>query len=209
MSHLFSYEIDERNLRVQLKNLDIPQREEAWQRFESFADAHPIVMQRQAFKGFQFKVNPQALMPVIFGGIILLFSLLLYNFVSIKKDPNAQTAVASAPANKVLQSVLVIKNEASAVTSSPEQKVEVASPVVTTELAVTPTTAVSELTAKPLEKNDAVEQAFAAQAAEKQMVATPEGSVSKKKRRRAEEAALSALKPTVVSEDEEAGEIPQ
>jgi hypothetical protein len=157
----------------------------------------------------QFKINRQAAMPAIFGAIILVFSLLLYNFVSIKKDPTVETTPAAANPSPEAQAPIILANESAPLTTPTEQKVEVKTPDLKSEMVAKPVITAAEPTVKPSEKLDVVEQAVADQAAEKQITATPEATVSKKQRRRAEEATLKALKPTVVSEDEEAGEIPQ
>ena len=57
MSNHFSYEIDERNLRIQLKNFEVSQREDAWQKYEAFAQQNPLEPINQGFSGFQIKIN--------------------------------------------------------------------------------------------------------------------------------------------------------
>ncbi len=86
MSH-FKYEIDERNLRVQLKSNEVAFSEEAWQKFDSFASAQKNLMGHEAVRRFSLSVNRNVVLPVVFGSVIVLFSLLLFNFINIK-NPN-------------------------------------------------------------------------------------------------------------------------
>ena len=72
MSTIFSYEIDERNLRVQLKNLEIPLKEEAWQKFEIFKQTNTQIEQTPFLQNLQFRLNRNVVMPAIFGSITFL-----------------------------------------------------------------------------------------------------------------------------------------
>jgi hypothetical protein len=86
MSH-FKYEIDERNIRLQLKAMEMPFSEEAWQKFESYSSTHSSLAAEASVKRFQFSLNRNVILPTVFGAVIVSFSLLLFNFVNIK-DPN-------------------------------------------------------------------------------------------------------------------------
>lgn len=88
MSSHYSYEIDERNLRNRLKGNEIPFNEDAWQRFENYRQIHPKPQGiEEVVKKISFTINRNVILPVLFGGVILAFSVLLFNFVSIKKKP--------------------------------------------------------------------------------------------------------------------------
>ncbi|MES2679794.1 MAG: hypothetical protein V4635_07920 [Bacteroidota bacterium] len=90
MSH-FKYEINERNLRMQLKDNSVPFNEEAWLKFESFSATQKNYTHENVMKRFNVSLNRNIILPVVFGGVIVLFSLLLFNFVNIK-NPNQETA---------------------------------------------------------------------------------------------------------------------
>lgn len=84
MSNHFTYEIDERNLRVKLKDFELPYNNEAWHKFEA-----ALVTQKKDTEenkpSIKISLNRRFVLPVIFGSIILLFSIVLFNFISIKK----------------------------------------------------------------------------------------------------------------------------
>lgn len=86
MSNQFTYEIDERKLRMQLKDLEYPLSENSWQKFESFA-ATNVMHNASAGKGtFRLNLNRNIVLPVVFGAVVVSFSLLLLNFVSLKPN---------------------------------------------------------------------------------------------------------------------------
>ena len=106
MSH-FKYEINERNLRVQMKDNSVPYTDEAWQKFENYSASQKQHTHGSVMTQFNLSLNRNVVLPVVFGGVIVLFSLLLFNFVNIK-NPALETAdvkteptpasVAAAPA---------------------------------------------------------------------------------------------------------------
>jgi hypothetical protein len=94
MNNHFTYEINERNLRIQLKEFVLPVKEDAWQKFEAFSDTTVSHRRESRVKEFNFNLNRNIVLPVVFGVIIILFSFLLVNFISIKnpKKENDQKA---------------------------------------------------------------------------------------------------------------------
>lgn len=105
MSNHFTYEIDERNLRMQLGDHVVPYKEEAWYKFESFSDSQIQSRRDNRMKGISITLNRNVVLPVVFGVIVILFSFLLVNFISIKnpKTNSDQKAEASLiPAQKEL-----------------------------------------------------------------------------------------------------------
>lgn len=217
MSKHFSYEIDERNLRVQLKNLEVPHRTEAWSKFEVYADAHPIITQKPVFAGFDLKLSRQVVMPAIFGAIIILFSFLLYNFVSIKKDKEASPALT-----EVVDSPEILEAAAAGAPESPKQEMLVSNVVANTSQDAIATPSEKEVAAKAaiekkvenpiaVEEKAPIKQDTGISPTQEvaQASLTPDTNLQKKKRRRQEEEAVSALKPTMVSEEEAAAELPQ
>jgi len=99
MSSHFNYEIDERNLRARLKGMSLPYQEEAWSQFEEYSESHQLSGKHSIsmMPSIKFNVNRTLILPFVFGGVIILFSFLLFNFISIKKKPEAKTAIAEKP----------------------------------------------------------------------------------------------------------------
>ena len=88
----FKYEINERSLKMQLKGHTLQFHEEAWTKFEIFSAAQKSAVQENVFSRFQISINRNVVLPLVFGAVIVLFSLLLFNFVNIK-NPGFETAV--------------------------------------------------------------------------------------------------------------------
>ncbi|MFN7911378.1 MAG: hypothetical protein ACK5QC_06105 [Bacteroidota bacterium] len=84
MSSHFNYEIDEKSLRQKLLNYSSPLDNDAWQRFETHRNQKPKSSSiESAFKNIQFGINKSVVLPLVFGTVIIAFSYLLYNFISI------------------------------------------------------------------------------------------------------------------------------
>ncbi|MDP3555948.1 MAG: hypothetical protein Q8T03_01165 [Bacteroidota bacterium] len=94
MSSHFNYEIDERNMRNQLKDLEVSFKEEAWQNYEAYAKQFQSVHKTQLLPNFNFALNRTVIMPLVFGGIIILFSILLFNFINIKNSSPKKSEVS-------------------------------------------------------------------------------------------------------------------
>jgi hypothetical protein len=97
MSSHFNYEIDERNLRGKLKNLSFPYSDEAWNSYEAFSEANKKAYKAPVLPTVKLNLNRNVVLPVIFGAVIILFSMLLFNFISIKKAPETRTAKVPEP----------------------------------------------------------------------------------------------------------------
>ncbi|MEO6304077.1 MAG: hypothetical protein ABIP51_12985 [Bacteroidia bacterium] len=100
MSSHFNYEIEERNMRSQLKELEVTFKEEAWLNYEVYASQFQSVHKTQLIPNFNFALNRTVILPVVFGGIIILFSFLLFNFINIKNTKStAKNNVSEMKAN--------------------------------------------------------------------------------------------------------------
>jgi len=92
MSNHFTYEINERNVRMQLKGHKFEAKESDWLRFQEHTSEN--VSFRKGIKvadKFNITLNRNVILPLVFGIIILAFSLLLVNFMSIKNKNNSLT----------------------------------------------------------------------------------------------------------------------
>src|SRR5687767_11455373 len=97
MSKQFIYAIDEQNLRGKLTSMLAPVREDAWSRFDSYAVAHARPVEASRFKNFNIPLNRATVLPAAFAVIIIFFSFLLFNFISINpKKANLTHPVTSA-----------------------------------------------------------------------------------------------------------------
>jgi hypothetical protein len=107
MSNHFTYEINEAGLRAKLKNIAIPVNEDSWRRFESYSDANFIAPEPVSwFQNVQIGLNRNVVIPVVFGVVIIMFSLLLFNFVSIKNPSKASVSKQNIVVNPPVATVL-------------------------------------------------------------------------------------------------------
>lgn len=116
MSSHFNYEIEERNMRNQLKELELSFKEEAWLNYEEYAKQFQSVHKTQLIPNFNFALNRTLILPIVFGGIIILFSFLLFNFINIKNT-------------KTKQEVTEVKAPVTTLKPKPEPKKQIIVPV--------------------------------------------------------------------------------
>jgi hypothetical protein len=194
MSSHFNYEIDERNVRNQLKALEMPFKEEAWYSYEAYAKQVQSTHKSQLLPNFNFALNRNVVLPVVFGAIIVLFSFLLFNFINIKNTKTEKKEVVEtkpavtsisvekkAPAPKKEIKVIEVKKEvapATASTAPSNSAAAVITSTVNTIAKATPLTTNNSVSVKPIFSNTAV----AAQ--NNQLAGSPSTFDPKKKKRR-------------------------
>jgi len=194
MSSHFNYEIDERNVRNQLKALEMPFKEEAWYSYEAYAKQVQSTHKSQLLPNFNFALNRNVVLPVVFGAIIVLFSFLLFNFINIKNTKTEKKEVVEtkpavtsisvekkAPAPKKEIKVIEVKKEvapATASTAPSNSAAAVITSTVNTIAKATPLTTNNSVAVKPIFSNTAV----AAQ--NNQLAGSPSTFDPKKKKRR-------------------------
>lgn len=198
----FTYEIDERNLRLKMKEFTVPVKEEAWQKFESFSEASGNQNRENRLKNFNFSLNRSVVLPSVFGVIIILFSFLLVNFVSIKNPSrvNEQKVEAKpviAPTPAVVAAAKVQEPTPAPVAEiKPEVKVE-AAPILETKAEV-------KVASLPEVKPETPAVAPAKVEATPEVVSDEEKARLKAERRAARAAERQKLKeisPTPISEE--------
>ncbi|MCW3075785.1 MAG: hypothetical protein JWO32_394 [Bacteroidetes bacterium] len=113
MSSHFNYEIDEQNLRGKLKEYVLPGKEEMWTQFENFSDLNRSGFKSSALPSFNININRTLILPFVFGGVVILFSLLLFNFISIKNKNLA---------NSIKQPLMPVKKTQSPLPSKPSKQ---------------------------------------------------------------------------------------
>lgn len=155
MSSHFNYEIDEHNLRSKLKELGLPGKEEMWIQFENFSDLNRSGFKSNSLPSFNFNINRTLILPFVFGGVVILFSLLLFNFISIKNKnltdtiktvvpiKKTQSSVPSTP-SKIILPALKIKSDSLLIASTHKT-------ATTSSIAATPTVQVLNPTTVSLE----------------------------------------------------------
>lgn len=123
MSNHFTYEIDERNLRRQLNDHALPYKEEAWHNFERYTSAQNTFKRENRMKSLNVTLSRNVVLPVVFGVIVILFSFLLVNFISIK-NPKAADQKVEANIVPTLHQSAVTESKSSEKATSPviEQK---------------------------------------------------------------------------------------
>ncbi len=143
MSSHYSYDIDERNLRLKLKANEIPFTEDIWLKFESYQQTH----QKQqsiddVVKKFSFKINRNVVLPIVFGAVIIAFSLLLFNFINIKAKPKIIANIPSTTAaiKKIEPKPALIKKTVLTDSTTSTKKDTLA--IKTTSVLTTPTLAI-------------------------------------------------------------------
>jgi hypothetical protein len=120
MSSHFNYEIEERNMRNQLKALELSFKDDAWHSYEAYAKQFQSTHKAQLIPNFNFALNRTVVLPVVFGVIIVLFSFLLFNFINIKNAKQPKKEVSEVKATPV---------QSNSVKQKPEQKKEVVAPI--------------------------------------------------------------------------------
>ena len=94
MSNHFNYEIEERNMRNQLKDLETPFKEEAWLSYEAYYKKFNDNRKKQLLPNFNFTLNRTVILPLVFGIVIIAFSFLLFNFITIKTKKSSVSEIA-------------------------------------------------------------------------------------------------------------------
>lgn len=150
MSSHFNYEIEERNMRNQLKEMEVSFKEEAWLNYEAYAKQFQSVHKTQLLPNFNFALNRTVILPVVFGGIIILFSFLLFNFINIKNIKT--TAKTSAPEMKANLDAVTEKpkTEPQKQIITPVKKEEPKQEIITNTVAAQPTINTANMVAKTL-----------------------------------------------------------
>lgn len=92
MSSQFSYELDERQIKILMQSGEVDYNETAWQRFESNMTKEVTI---PSVSGFSPKINlgisRSIIVPILFVGLIGSLSVLLFSFVDFKKKEEVVT----------------------------------------------------------------------------------------------------------------------
>lgn len=107
----FTYEINESKIREQLKAFEIEPTADDWNAIVNIQIAESKVNRRNMDSVINFTLNRNILIPAAFGLMLVTFSILIFNFISIKpsvnsvdnaetlKTPEPSTAIGTTPSN--------------------------------------------------------------------------------------------------------------
>lgn len=146
MSRYFKYEIDEKGLRSKLAGKEMPVTEDEWTKFETYAASQKTSVAGSAWKSINININRTYFLPGAFGAIVIVFSLVLYNFVSIRRPNHNMLLVkpSTVSQQKSNQPTILVKKETTKIYTTTKGKVSLELPE--TKLATEPPLTVTEIT---------------------------------------------------------------
>ncbi len=93
MSSPFSYDLDERQIKIILQHAELEYNEEAWHNFEAIAPLETKFSYGKSIPTINIGISRSIIVPIIFIVFIGGFSTLLFSFVDFKKKPDVITEV--------------------------------------------------------------------------------------------------------------------
>jgi hypothetical protein len=121
----YKYEINERKLKRNLKDNEVPFSEDAWLKFENFYASQALINNASGAKFNKFSLNSNLTLPIVFGSVITAFVLLLVNFVNIKKPTATSDAPVKSEPVVLIQPTPLQKNDQTPTETKAEVKHEV------------------------------------------------------------------------------------
>lgn len=143
MSNQFSYELDERQIRIMLRDGETENDPAAWNRFEQMAQPDVKPKQASFSPRFNISISRSVLVPLIFVVLIGGLSATLFSFVDFKKKD--VKVVKTVPEQKSTETQATIQAQPVTTVSSAPEKV-VSAPVENTAAAPIPTVQQPSLT---------------------------------------------------------------
>lgn len=126
MSNQFSYELDERQIRLLMLNSESDYDEAAWQRFESTLGNTCKPSIKAPLPKFNISISRSFIIPVLFIGLIGGLSTLLFSFVDIKKKEEVHVE-KSLPISKP---VIKLDPIATKPADKPKENITISTPVI-------------------------------------------------------------------------------
>ena len=93
MNSQFSYDLDERQLKILLQDAELEFSEEAWQKFEKLKPLESKSTFENILPKINIGISRSIIVPIIFIVLIGGFSALLFSFVDFKKKPEVITEI--------------------------------------------------------------------------------------------------------------------
>ncbi len=143
MSNQFSYELDERQIRIMLRDGETENDPAAWNRFEQLAQPDVKPKQASFSPRFNVSISRSVLVPLIFVVLIGGLSATLFSFVDFKKKDVQVTK--ALPEQKSPETQVTTKAQPTTSLSATPEKV-LSTPVEKTAAAPTPTVQQAALT---------------------------------------------------------------
>lgn len=116
MSSQFSYELDERQIRIMMQDTEVEGNEVLWNKFEGLATIEsksPAASLIQMLPSFNLSISRSIIVPVLFVALIGGLSAMLFSFVDFKKKESIdkETPLVANPANFKKQEAVIEKIE--------------------------------------------------------------------------------------------------
>lgn len=103
MSSPFSYELDERQIKLMLQDVELTCCEQAWQKFEEFSAVERKASLNVTVPKLNFGISRSIIIPIFFILLIAGFSSILFSFVDFKKKPEVIKEIPyQAPSKKII-----------------------------------------------------------------------------------------------------------
>lgn len=170
MNSQFSYELDERQIRIQLQNAELDYNDSLWAQFANNLVVQPMGMPAKAAMKVNLGLSRRVLVPAFFVVVICGLSALLFSFVDFRKSEN-KAEKAAVPASTGKEEIVpekktepVVKPQeklaSTPVNTTPENKpmASPANPVVATPAVVQPQAQVQTQTAAVKAKPELTEE---------------------------------------------------
>lgn len=198
MSNQFSYELDERQIRLMLQDGELEYDSSAWSRFEQAVQPEFKPHSQSLVSKLNLSISRSVIVPGIFIILIGGLSAMLFSFVDFKKKDQAINKPVDKSANKPLpvktaitkQTVIPAKKETVAAATIQEHKaVVVTTPVNTTPAIVKKeeTQSVSKPETKPVTINTPVKDNTLSLATEKKKEVIPVPVIKRKRKKETSE----------------------
>lgn len=200
MSNQFSYELDERQIRLMLQDGELEYDSSAWNRFEQVAKPEFKSQSPSLVSKLNLSISRSVIVPGIFILLIGGLSAMLFSFVDFKKKDQAVTKPVSESANKPLpvktvitkQTVMPAKKEAATTPTVQEQEhktVVITTPLNTTTAIIKKeeTQSVAKPETKPVTINPPVKANALSVATEKKKEVMPVPFIKRKRKKETSE----------------------
>lgn len=128
MSSPFSYDLDERQIKILLQHAELEFNEEAWNKFEALTPIENKFSYGKSIPNFNIGISRSIIVPIIFIVLIGGFSTLLFSFVDFKKKPEVIKEVPmiitptikpkTKPAPTITKTIPITSNTITTITST-------------------------------------------------------------------------------------------
>jgi hypothetical protein len=101
MSNQFSYELDERQIKIMMQDVELEHCEQAWQKFDELSSVDRTNNMKFTIPNIHFGISRSIVIPIFFIILIAGLSSILFSFVDFKKKPEVIKEIPyQAPSKK-------------------------------------------------------------------------------------------------------------